>query len=112
VGYYPVFIDMTGRRALVIGGGLVAEDKVRGLLAAAADVTVVSPDLTKRLASLHDEGRLRWQQRPYSPGDLAGFELCMIATDDGAVNAAVAAEGKQAGVWVNARQPGAGAPPA
>ena len=93
---------MAGRCVLVIGGGAVAEDKVRGLLAADADVTVVSPNLSPELTALHSAGRLRWEQRVYIEGDLGDYELCMVATDDGVVNAAVAAEGKHAGVWVNA----------
>jgi precorrin-2 dehydrogenase / sirohydrochlorin ferrochelatase len=102
MGYYPIFIQMAGRRCLVIGGGRVAEGKVEGLLAADAAVTVVSPDLSENLRRLFDAGRIDWQQRAYRQGDLAGFEVCMVATDDGAISAAVAAEGKRAGVWVNA----------
>jgi siroheme synthase-like protein len=93
---------MSGRRVLVIGGGAVAEDKVKGLLAADADVTIISPELTPELETLRANGSVRWQQRQYVEGDLVGYEVCMIATDDGAVNAAVAAEGKRARIWVNA----------
>jgi siroheme synthase-like protein len=102
MGYYPIFLEMTGRPCLVVGGGAVAEGKVKGLLAAEANVTVVSPDLTAQLQALLASGRTAWLSRPYRDGDLAGFEVCMIATDDGAVNAAVAAEGRRRGVWVNA----------
>jgi siroheme synthase-like protein len=102
MGYYPIFLEMTGRRCVVVGGGAVAEGKVDGLLAAGADVTVVSPDLTTQLQELHAIGRISWLPRPYMDGDLAGFAVCMVATDDGAVNASVAAEGRRTGVWVNA----------
>src|SRR5437879_3904641 len=47
--YYPIFVDMTARPCLVVGGGAVAERKVEGLLEAGARVTVVSPTLTARL---------------------------------------------------------------
>jgi len=102
VAYYPIFLELEGRRCVVIGGGNVAEDKVRGLLAAGGDVTVVSPTLTPALHQHLDEGRIQYVQREYRDGDLDGYEVCMIATDDGAVNALVAAEGKRRGVWVNA----------
>lgn len=102
MAYYPIFVEMAGRRCLVIGGGGVAEGKVQGLLAAGADVTVVSPTLTPALKKLLDAGRLRWQARDYANGDLEGYEVCLVATDAGAVNAAVAAEGKRRRVWVNA----------
>ena len=102
MAYYPVFIEMAGRRCLVIGGGRVAEGKVQGLLAAEADVTVLSPDLTPALRDLLAAGRIRHEAREYREGDLEGYEVCMAATSDGAVNAAVAAEGKRRRVWVNA----------
>lgn len=102
MGYYPVFLEMKGRSCVVVGGGPVAERKVEGLLAAGARVTVVSPELTPGLAALKKEGRLQHVARAYREGDLAAYELAVVATDDGAVNAGVAREGRTRGVWVNA----------
>ncbi len=102
VGYYPILLEMTGRPCLVVGGGPVAERKATGLLAAGARVTVVSPALCPGLEVLALEGRLQWRPREYRVGDLAGFALAMVATDDGQVNEAVAGEGREQGVWVNA----------
>lgn len=79
--YYPVFLDLTGHPALVVGGGPVAEGKVEGLLAA---------------------GRIEHLERAYQPGDLAACRLALVATDDPAVTGAVGAEGRARGVWVNA----------
>jgi precorrin-2 dehydrogenase/sirohydrochlorin ferrochelatase len=93
---------MAGRKTLVVGGGNVAQDKVRGLLAAGAAITVVAPDLSPKLRLLADEGRIAHEAHEYHEGDLQGYEVCFVATDDGAVNAAVAADGKRAGIWVNA----------
>ena len=102
MGYYPVFLEMAGRPVVVIGGGVVALRKVQGLLEARAQVTVVSPELVPELAALRETRRIRYVGREYRPGDLAGFALAVVATDSGAVNAAVAQEGRQRGVWVNA----------
>ncbi len=102
MAYYPIFVELEGRRCLVIGGGREAQRKVGGLLAAGGTVTVVSPKLTRDLQRLLAEGRIDCIQREYEEGDLEGFEVCMVATDDGAVNAEVAAAGKRARVWVNA----------
>jgi siroheme synthase-like protein len=102
MGYYPVFLEMKGRPCVVVGGGTVAERKVEGLLAAGARVTVISPELTAALATLKEEGRLQHIARTYREGDLKGYEVAAAATDDGAVNAEVAAEGRRRRVWVNA----------
>jgi len=104
MGYYPVFLEMKDRPCVVVGGGTVAERKVEGLLAAGARVTVISPELTPALAALEKEGRLHQIARPYREGDLEGYEVAVVATDDGAVNAEVAHEGRSASgrIWVNA----------
>ncbi len=93
---------MKGRKILVVGGGNVAQDKVRGLLTAEADVTVVSPALSPALSELVDTGRIKHEAHAYRDSDLEGYEACFVATDDGAVNAQVAADGKRRGIWVNA----------
>ena len=102
MGYYPVFIELEGRRCLVIGGGREAQRKIEGLLAAGGNVTVISPKLARDLQRLLAEGKIDLIQREYQEGDVEGYEVVMVATDDGAVNADVAAEGKRRRVWVNA----------
>jgi siroheme synthase-like protein len=102
MAYYPVFIELRGRACLVIGGGREAQRKVEGLLAAEGNVTVVAPALTDDLKRLLAAGRIAWTERAYREGDVDGYEVVMVATDDGAVNAEVAAEGKRRRVWVNA----------
>ena len=98
---YPVMLDLTSRPCLVVGGGAVAERKVAGLVEAGARVTIVSPWLTPALLRLATEAPLRWRPREYTAGDAAGFILVMVATDDIAVNAIVAAECRERGAWVN-----------
>jgi siroheme synthase-like protein len=96
---YPINLRLKGKRCLVVGGGKVAEGKVRGLLEAEAVVTVVAPDVSDSLAAL--EG-VEVERRSYQPGDLAGFRLAIVATSDPEVNRAVFLEGEATGVWVNA----------
>ena len=100
--FYPVFLDLRGRRAVVIGGGPVAEQKVRGLLAAGAHVTVVSPDMSPGLADLARRSAIELRRRRYHDHDLAGAWLAIAATDDRAVNEAVYAEAERLGVPLNA----------
>src|SRR5438046_7960189 len=100
--YYPIFLDIAGNPVIVIGGGNIAHQKVVGLLKAGAEVAVVSPELNPEMASLEKAGRFRHVERDYEAGDLEGYILTFVATDDRSVNASVAAEGKERRVWVNA----------
>lgn len=100
--HYPIFLDLVDRPCLVVGGGPVAETKVRGLLAAGARVTVVSPTLTPALAALAAADRLAHVAREYVLGDLTGVVLAFAATGDRVVSRAIRAEGRARGVWVNA----------
>src|SRR6476620_5488244 len=100
MGYYPIFLELRRRRCLVIGGGGIAERKVHGLFAAEATVTVVSPQLTALLADWSQRGALQHIARTYQEGDILGYHLVFVATDDGAVNATVAREGRERGIWV------------
>jgi hydroxymethylbilane synthase len=98
---YPVALSVRGRRAVVVGGGGVAERKVRGLLDAQADVKVVAPALSAPLAALAEAGAIGWEPRRYTAGDLAGAFIAFAATDDRAANAAVVSEARAAGILVN-----------
>ncbi len=100
--YYPVFLDIAGKPVVVIGGGEVALQKVTGLVGAGARVTVVSPGLHPELASLVAQGKVEQSAREYRPGDLEGYFLAFVATDDRSINAVVAREGRERGVLVNA----------
>ena len=102
MGYYPVLLDLTGRRCVMIGGGVIAERRVDALATAGAHVIVISPRLTPALAALAAEGRIEHEPRAYREGDLAGADLVFVATDTGEVNAAVAREARERGLWVNA----------
>src|SRR5215213_2029606 len=100
--YYPIALDLYHKRCLVVGGGEIAEGKLDALLDAAARVTVVSPAVRPRVTTLAAEGRITLHQRTYQPSDLRDTYLVIAATDDRAVNAAIAAEARAAGILVNA----------
>jgi precorrin-2 dehydrogenase/sirohydrochlorin ferrochelatase len=84
--YYPVYIELRGQPCVVIGGGKIAEGKVEGLLAARANVTVISPDLTVHLRELVEEKKITYLARAYQPGDLTGAFMVICATDQAEVN--------------------------
>jgi precorrin-2 dehydrogenase/sirohydrochlorin ferrochelatase len=100
--YYPIALDLAGKRCLVVGGGAIATDKVAGLLRARAEVTVVAPQATDGLEELAAAGEIALHRRPYRPDDLEGVYLAYGATDDPAVNEAVTERARASGVLVNA----------
>lgn len=102
MSYLPIYLDMTGRCCLVIGGGAVAERKIATLLDSGAEVTVISPEINEAIAGWSKGNLLRHEARRYQPGDLAEFEMVFVATDDGNVNGQVYEEGGRRSVWVNA----------
>ena len=99
--YYPMMVDLTGRRCLVVGGGRVAERKVALLLDCGAAVEVVSPVTTPKLTALAAAGTIRLARRAVRPDDLTGAFLIFVATDDPVVNHTVAVQAREAGGLVN-----------
>lgn len=99
--YTPIYVNTSGKPVLVIGGGRVAERKVKGLLQGKARITVISPQLTPELEQLHQESRFEWIARSYRNGDLRGAFLVYAATDDSQVNTAVVQEAEAASILVN-----------
>jgi len=95
---YPVNLLVAGRRVLVVGGGAVAAEKVRGLLAAGAQVHVVGTEVRDEVRGLG----VPWEERPYQRGEAGRYRLAVACTDDPAANQAVFDDGEAAGVWVNA----------
>lgn len=102
MSYYPIFVEMTNRPCVVVGGGVVAERKVEALLNAGATVTVISPSLGGLLHSQVEAGKIRYVGREYRSGDLIEYEMVFVATDDKKVNSVVAQEARERGVWINA----------
>ncbi|MEX2598377.1 MAG: bifunctional precorrin-2 dehydrogenase/sirohydrochlorin ferrochelatase, partial [Dehalococcoidia bacterium] len=99
--YYPAYLNLQGRRSVVIGAGIIAERKVLQLLESDADITLVSPEATPVLQELAGHGRLRWIRRAYAKGDLAGAWLAIAATDDETVNRMVHEEAEREKTFLN-----------
>jgi uroporphyrin-III C-methyltransferase/precorrin-2 dehydrogenase/sirohydrochlorin ferrochelatase len=96
---YPLWLDVAGRRVVVVGGGPVAARRAARLLDAGADVTVVAPALCDDLADAAASSRLTWLARDYAAGDLDGAWLVHTATGAPGVDEAVAAEAERLRVW-------------
>ena len=92
---FPLFIDLTGKPVVIVGGGRIGLRRAEVLLRFGAAVTVVSPALD------HPVEGIVHRSRPYAAGDLRGAFLAMAAADSAAVNDAVEAEARSLGIPFN-----------
>jgi precorrin-2 dehydrogenase / sirohydrochlorin ferrochelatase len=99
--YYPLFINLRGKKCVVIGGGAVALRKVIPLLECGAKVTVVSPGFIPELKRLKGRKAIVLVQRSFNPEDLKGAAIVIAATDSKEINQEIAERGKKQGALVN-----------
>jgi len=99
--YYPIYLDLKGREALVVGGGAIAEGKALQLIAAGARVTIVSPELTEALRASVERGEINHRNGSLIEEDLNGVVLVISATDDRKVNEEVAKAAAERGLLCN-----------
>lgn len=84
-----MMVRLEGRKCLVVGGGKVAQEKIAGLLAHGAKITVVSPAVTSSIQKWAQTGALIWKQRRFTARDITGAFLVIAATNSPAVNSVV-----------------------
>lgn len=99
--YYPIFLNIQGKKCLVVGGGNVALRKVQALLEHGADIEIVSPDLCPELKQLEKEEKIRTIQRDYKQADLKNAFIAIAATNDANTNERIAAGARRSGVLIN-----------
>ena len=96
--YYPVFLNLKGRKCVVIGAGREGAGKIGRLVDAEANVVVVAPDAQEPVPSMAGEGRITWLRREYRPGDLEGAFIAIAAAapaNDNELNQAIALEAEE-----------------
>ncbi|MFE1952055.1 MULTISPECIES: uroporphyrinogen-III C-methyltransferase [Streptomyces] len=96
---YPVGLRLTARKTIVIGGGQVAQRRLPALIAAGADITLISPSATPSVEAMADAGEISWTRRRYEHGDLADAWYVLIATADRAANDEASAEAEANRTW-------------
>jgi len=98
--YYPALLDLKGKRCVVIGGGDVAERKVRSLVECGAAVVVIAPQVSDEIGRLTRQGTIGLLAKSYTSGDLSGAWLVISAAPP-EVNAAVAEDARREGILIN-----------
>ncbi len=85
----PIFLNLNGRRCLLVGAGTVALEKIGSLLKTGLDLTIIAHRARPEVEQLAAEGRVTWHRRKFQLSDLDGKFLVITATDSPQVNAAV-----------------------
>lgn len=98
---YPLFLNLSDQRCVVIGGGPVAARKVAGLIEAGGRVTVIAPELHSDLHTRMPHPNIQWMEREATDDDVRTATLVFLATSDSEVNARLERAARAAGVWVN-----------
>jgi siroheme synthase-like protein len=101
IDYYPIAVRLKNKKAVVVGGGIIAQRKVLGLLEAGARITVVSPALTPRLKALAKKKKIAWVEDTISRGDIGSADIIIAATSDRKTNKKVSVWSRKAGVLIN-----------
>jgi precorrin-2 dehydrogenase / sirohydrochlorin ferrochelatase len=99
--FYIACLRLKGRRCVVVGGGDIGLEKVEGLLACDADVTLVAPEAHAELVQLSLEGSIAWERREYETGDLDGALIAIAATNDTDLNIRVFNDAEERAMLVN-----------
>jgi len=94
----PIILDLTGRKALVVGGGRIAFRKAKALADEGALVTVISPVFVDDFSAMANATLV---QRTFTPGDTHSFQLVITATGNHDVDQIIYNEANARGTWVN-----------
>jgi|Deesub1362A_J573_1020465.scaffolds.fasta_scaffold00788_10 precorrin-2 dehydrogenase/sirohydrochlorin ferrochelatase len=97
----PLHLKVEGKKAVVVGGGKVAERKVDLLLESKAEVLLISSQVTKRLRELSERGKIEWRRRKYQRGDLKGAFIGIFAASDSKAEENFIEEARERGILVN-----------
>ena len=99
--FFPMFVDLSRRRALVVGGGRIAARRVNTLAQFCPDITVVAPAIHPGIAALVDGERVKALERAFAMDDLNSADLVLACTDDPALNADIAKACRDRDILVN-----------
>jgi siroheme synthase-like protein len=100
--FFPMMVNLAGRKCLVVGAGKIAAEKIAGLMGHGPEITVVSPRAVAEIRKQARARKLKWIRREFSAKDVKGVFLVIAAANSNAVNAAVFRACKKNGILCNA----------
>ena len=101
MAYFPLFLNLEGKKILIIGGGKIAGDKLDHLLDFTTDITIISPLVSIYITKMIKEHSLTYIEREYKAGDIDGFDIVIGATDDKELQEAISRECKSKDILCN-----------
>jgi len=101
MAYFPMFMDMDSLKVLVVGGGVIAHEKLEKLVDFTKEITVIADVVSDDTASLITAHCLTLYQRRYRTGDIEGFDVVIVATDTVALHRAIYEESRESRILVN-----------
>ncbi len=101
MAYFPMFVDMTDLKVLVVGGGQIAAEKLEKLVRFTKEITVVAKEINEETYKLVKEHCLTHYLRPYRKGDIDGFDIVIVATDTIDLHREIFEESRGKRIWVN-----------
>ncbi len=99
--YMPIMVDLRGMRVLLVGGGKIAGRKANQLLAAGAQLTVISPEIGDEIGTLEQAGQLEWIAREARMEDVENYRMVYAASGDEKLNERIAEAARHVGAFVN-----------
>ncbi len=101
MAYFPMFVDLTDRKILVVGGGAIAHEKLEKLVQFTKEITVITPEMSAETHTLIGEHCLTLYNRSYRTGDIEGFDMVIVATDTLTLHRQIWEETRNTRVLVN-----------
>ncbi len=101
MSYFPMFLDMNELKVLVVGGGVIATEKLEKLIEFTKEITVIALRVDEEAQAIIDQHALVLHQRAYEVGDIKGFDIVIVATDTQVLHKEIYEESRGSRVLVN-----------
>ncbi len=101
MAYFPMFMDMTNLKVLVVGGGEIATEKFEKLLDFTKEITVIALRVDEEAQAIINQHTLVLHQRAYEVGDIKGFDIVIVATDTQVLHKEIYEESRGSRILVN-----------
>lgn len=90
--YFPMFVDLSEKKIVIVGGGKIAARRAETLTLFASDITVIAPEFSETMEKLAAKEKLHCERRTYRPGDIKEADMVLAATNNIELNHSIAGE--------------------